>query len=123
MRRMKVSIVAGALALGMGGAALAADYHAPRTAFGQPDRQGVWTNASLTSLERPPMFKSLTITEAQAKAMEASRAKMRANGDKPSDPKEGAPPVANDPGGYNAAWTDPGTTMGRVNGEIRTSWL
>ena len=34
-------------------AARAADYHAPRTAFGQPDLQGVWTNASLTGLERP----------------------------------------------------------------------
>jgi len=83
----------------------------------------VWTNASLTSLERPPAFKTLTITEAQAKAFEQSRAKMRAAADRPSDPKAGAPPVADDPGGYNAAWTDPGTTLGRVKGEVRTSWL
>lgn len=124
---MRSWLMAGAMALalgsGWGGAAMAADYHAPKTPFGQPDLQGVWTNASLTSLERPAMFKSLTITDAQARAVEQSRAKMRANGDKPSDPKEGAPPVANDPGGYNAAWADPGTTMGRIKGEVRTSWL
>ena len=123
MGTMKAWLLAGAMALGVSGAAMAADYHAPKNAFGQPDLQGVWTNASLTSLERPPMFKTLTITEAQAKAFEQARARMRANGDKPTDPKEGAPPVANDPGGYNAAWTDPGTTMGRINGQVRTSWL
>ncbi len=39
----------------------------PRNGFGQPDLEGVWTNASLTSLERGPQFKTLTITEAQAK--------------------------------------------------------
>ena len=36
--------------------ARAADYHAPRNGFGQPDLQGTWTNASLTSLQRPAMF-------------------------------------------------------------------
>ncbi|MDB5476525.1 MAG: hypothetical protein JWP49_2036 [Phenylobacterium sp.] len=119
--KLTVGLAAAALLLATG--AQAADYHAPRNSFGQPDLQGVWTNGSLTSLERPAMFKSLTITEAQAKAVEAARARMRASADRPTDPKEGAPPVANDPGGYNASWTDPGTTLGRLNGEVRTSWL
>ena len=118
------TVLAAALMAGAAGfAARAADYHAPRTGFGQPDLQGVWTNASLTGLERPPMFKSLTIPEAEALAVEKRRAAMRAAADRPSDPKEGAPPVAADPGGYNAAWTDPGTTFGRLNGQARTSWL
>jgi hypothetical protein len=121
MKRAMLAAVA-ALAL-IGSGAAAAEYHAPKNAFGQPDLQGVWTNASLTSLERPAMFKSLTISEAQAKAFEQSRANMRAAADKPSDPTAGAPPVANDPGGYNAAWTDPGTALGRIKGEVRTSWL
>ena len=51
-------------------------YKAPRNAFGQPDFEGVWTNASLTSLERPANFKSLTIPEAQAKTAEQARAKV-----------------------------------------------
>jgi hypothetical protein len=48
---------------------------------------------------------------------------MRAAADRPSDPNAGAPPAGSDPGGYNASWTDPGTTLGRIRGEVRTSWL
>ena len=105
------------------GSALAADYHAPRNGFGQPDLQGAWTNASLTSLQRPAMFKTLTLTDAEAAALEKRRAASRAQQDKPSDPQAGAPPIANDPGGYNASWTDPGVSLGRINGQVRTSWI
>ncbi|HEY2752663.1 hypothetical protein [Phenylobacterium sp.] len=104
-------------------AAHAADYHAPHNSFGQPDLQGTWTNASLTSLQRPAMFKSLTLTEAEAVALEKRRAAARAAQDRPTDPKSGAPPAANDPGGYNASWTDPGIALGRINGQVRTSWI
>jgi hypothetical protein len=98
-------------------------YHAPKNGFGQPDLQGTWTNASLTSLQRPAMFKTLTLTDAEAQALEKRRAAARANQDKPTDPKLGAPPVANDPGGYNASWTDPGVSLGRIDGKVRTSWI
>ncbi len=101
----------------------AADYHTPRNGFGQPDLQGTWTNASLTSLQRPAMFKTLTLTDAQAAELEKRRAAARASQDKPTDPTLGAPPVANDPGGYNASWTDPGVSLGRINGQVRTSWI
>ncbi|HEY8572678.1 hypothetical protein [Phenylobacterium sp.] len=104
-------------------AAQAADYKAPRTAFGQPDLQGTWTNASLTTLVRPAGYKSLTIPEAQAKAFEQRQAQMRDAQNRPSDPTAGAPRVGNDPGGYNNFWVDPGTHMGRINGEVRTSWI
>jgi hypothetical protein len=103
--------------------AQAAGYHAPRNGFGQPDLQGTWTNASLTSLQRPAMFKSLTLTEPEAQALEKRRAAVRAAQDRPTDPSAGAPPVANDPGGYNASWTDPGVALGRIDGQVRTSWL
>ncbi|MET0272063.1 MAG: hypothetical protein ABW360_03650 [Phenylobacterium sp.] len=118
---MKLALIA-ALALAAS-AARAADYEPPRTAFGAPDLQGTWTNASLTSLERPTNLKTLTIPEDQAKAAEARMAGMRAAQNRPTDPNAGAPPVANDPGGYNAVWVDPGSTMGRIKGEVRTSWL
>ena len=110
-------------ALLLAGAAQAADYKAPRTSFGQPDLQGVWTNASLTNLQRPAAFKGLTLTEAQAVALEKRRAAARAAQDRPSDPNAGAPPSGSDPGGYNASWTDPGVAMGRIRGEVRTSWI
>ena len=104
-------------------AAWAAGYHAPNNGFGQPDLQGTWTNASLTSLQRPAMFKTLTLTDAEAAALEKRRATARASQDKPTDPKLGAPPVADDPGGYNASWTDPGVSLGRIDGKVRTSWI
>ena len=106
-----------------GAAQAAPPYHAPKNAFGQPDLQGTWTNASLTQLQRPPMFKSLTLTEDEAKALEKRRATARAAADRPTDPNSGAPPAANDPGGYNASWTDPGVSLGRINGQVRTSWI
>src|SRR5678816_1041063 len=34
----------------------AAPYKAPRTSLGQPDLQGVWTNATITPLSRPSRF-------------------------------------------------------------------
>jgi hypothetical protein len=42
-----------AAALAVAIAVHAAPYHAPRTAYGQPDLQGFWTNGSITRLERP----------------------------------------------------------------------
>ena len=38
---------------------LAEDYEVPKTWFGDPDLQGTWTNASLTTLERPDEYLSL----------------------------------------------------------------
>ena len=37
-----------------------------KTWFGDPDLQGVWTNASLTTLERPDQYESLLVTEEEA---------------------------------------------------------
>ena len=37
-----------------------------KTWFGDPDLQGVWTNASLTTLERPDEYESLLVTEEEA---------------------------------------------------------
>ena len=62
-----------AFALGVGGAEAQA-YKPPRTPWGAPDLEGVWTNLSLTTLERPPAFKSLVIPDAEAAAYDARRA-------------------------------------------------
>ncbi|HEX3699903.1 MAG TPA: hypothetical protein VHV27_04445 [Phenylobacterium sp.] len=122
-RILQAALVGVLSAAGLALAAHAADYHAPRTAFGQPDLQGVWTNASLTTLERPAGLGALTISDAQAAAIEKRRAQRLTAANRPTNPNDPAPPVANDPGGYNASWTDPGTTMGRIGGQVRTSWL
>ena len=113
-------------AAALAGAALAvpaATYHAPRTSFGDPDLQGLWTNASITTLERPQGVTSLVITPAEAARLEAANRAWLANNDKPTDPSKGAPPAADDPGGYNSFWIDLGSKYGVVNGQIRTSWI
>lgn len=44
----------------------AEDYQVPRNEFGQPDFSGTWSYASLTLLERPNGFDTLTLDGAQA---------------------------------------------------------
>lgn len=104
-------------------AASAQAYKVPRTAHGDPDLQGIWTNASITTLERAPGLNKLVLTPQEAKAAEAMTKAWLAENDKPTDPEAGAPPVADDPGGYNSFWIDLGSKYGMVNGEIRTSWV
>jgi hypothetical protein len=101
----------------------ATPYHAPRTSFGDPDLEGLWTNASITTLERPANIKSLVISPTEASKLEEANKQFLANNDKPTDPAKGAPPESDDPGGYNSFWIDLGSKYGVVNGEIRSSWI
>ena len=39
------------------------EFKVKKTWFGDPDLQGVWTNASLTTLERPDHFDTLEISD------------------------------------------------------------
>ena len=107
-------------------------YHAPRTVGGQPDLQGIWTNASLTTLERPSTYgERLVMTPAEVAKVEGEDAKAVAAGNAPTDPKLGIKDLPYDCGrgftgvncGYNASWIDPGSRVMRVNGEPRASFI
>ncbi len=113
-----------------------AAYKAPRLAFGQPDLQGIWSNATLTPIARKPEHKDrLAFTEEEARTLEGSAAAELAEGDKPTDPnapaeapqsKSTRPEFAaagGAVGGYNTGWLDPGNHVMRVAGEPRTSIL
>jgi hypothetical protein len=63
-----LSLVLIAAALLVGAPAVAADYHAPRNAFGQPDLQGVWNTHFFLPMEARPDMPSLTLSEADATA-------------------------------------------------------
>lgn len=102
----------------------------PRTSDGYPSLEGVWTNATITPLERQPQFGDrLTITEAEAQALEKEQADFRAEQNKPTDPKLGILDLPHDCGGgftgvncgYNNFWVDPGSQLIKINGERRTS--
>jgi hypothetical protein len=119
----RILIVASIAATLAGSTSAAPAYHAPRTSFGDPDLQGLWTNASITTLERARGATSLVITPAEAAKLEAQNKAWLAENDKPTDPAKGAPPAGDDPGGYNSFWLDLGSKYGVVNGQIRTSWV
>jgi hypothetical protein len=120
MKLASIGIVA--LAFACGSAMAQEAYKVPRTSDGKADLQGVWTNASLTSLERPA-GQPLVIPADRAAQMEKQRAQMMASQNGRTNPNEGAPQAGRDVGGYNAFWIDPGSRYGVVKGETRTSWI
>src|SRR5262245_8445141 len=65
-----------------------ANWKVPRTADGHPDLQGIWTNATITPLERPTEFgERLVITDAEAKKIEATNEQFNEESNAPTDPK------------------------------------
>jgi hypothetical protein len=87
----------------------------PRTPDNQPDLQGIWTNGTVTPLERPREFADKPfLTPAEAAAYE-KQARDRNNGD-----RRDANPDADLAVGYNDFWWDRGT---RVVSTRRTSLI
>ncbi len=103
----------------------------PRTADGQPDLQGNWTNETLTPLERPSGMTSLVMSDAEAARLEKGTADRRERLAQPSDPGRPAPPqggdgstgAAGNVGGYNNFWLAPGERVARIDGVARTSLI
>jgi len=128
---LAAALLASSAAMTAWGAAPAAPYKAPRNAFGQPDFSGVWTNATITRLERDPKYgERLVLTPEEARAIEGvsdqRNARLRAPTDqtkKVDDLPECQSGAQGAACGYNAFWTDPGTRLVRIGGEARTSIL
>ena len=102
----------------------------PRTPEGHPDLQGNWSNATLTTLQRPPAL-PLVLSAAQVAQLEKARAdtaeklSQRSDPDRPAPPKggDGSTGAAGNVGGYNYFWIDAGDRVAIVNGEPRSSFL
>lgn len=129
MRGWLAAMCAGAaLAAGAGAhAQTPAPYDPPRTAMGHPDLQGIWSTATATPMERPDGY-PLVLSREQAAEIEDGtlfnqRMKTQASY---VDPKEG-PPEKGKPlppvGNYDVAYTDPGSRMTSIGGELRSSWI
>ena len=71
--------------------------------WGDPDIQGIWTSATLTTLDRPDELEDLVLTEEQVRFLEQYGEDMLKSID---DLPEGDLTAGEDVGGYNAAWLD-----------------
>jgi hypothetical protein len=95
----------------------------PRTPEGHPDFTGVWTNATLTPLERPAEFAgNATVTDAEAKAFEQKDLQsntLDSDVDSGFNRATGGPGV----GAYNNLFVDRGSELARVDGVKRTSLI
>ena len=100
-------LIAGTWAVGssaQGQTAAKGGWQAPRTADGQPDLQGVWTNATLTPLERPASLAGRAmLSEQEAADLERQAAQRATTVD--TNRREG------DVGSYNQFWFDSGTKV------------
>ncbi|HEY6509592.1 MAG TPA: hypothetical protein VIY56_16335, partial [Vicinamibacterales bacterium] len=89
-------------------------YTAPRNAFGQPDLEGVWTNDSITPLQRPAAWANkTTLTDAEVEQLRQATRKLEESGDAlfgdelVLDVLEGKAQAAShdtQTGNYNAFW-------------------
>jgi hypothetical protein len=106
-------------------------YKAPRTSFGQPDLQGVWSTASLTTLTRNaqngtagmglviPQEKIDEITHNSYYNVRLRDDSVRTDANAGAGDGKGGGDVK----GYNNFWIDPGSEYAKVNGEYRSSWI
>jgi hypothetical protein len=81
---------------------LSDDYKVPRTPWGDPDLQGVWSYATTTPLSARGGADDRLLTDEEI-AEEAERTSQR----------QDAPPPPGDPGTYNDFWWDRGVSVGR----------
>ena len=98
-----------------------ADWTPARMPWGDPDLQGIWTNATLTTLTRPDEFENLVLTDKETVLLEKYGLFGEEQQKDYEDLPEGDLAAGQDVGGYNVAWMDPGTQVLRVDGEARSS--
>jgi hypothetical protein len=103
VRRSLAAMVIVLLGISLEAQSRARPWVGPRTADGHPDLQGIWTNATITPLERPAVFTDKAfLTEAEALAFEQQAAARRDEADKPVPGRFES---------YNQFWLDGGTTV------------
>jgi hypothetical protein len=130
-RMLKTAALAAVLACAAAPVALAQaapGYQPPRNAWGKPDFEGNWTNATVTGMARPAGL-PLELTPEQAAKLEGGALINVRSAQKDAayvDPKDGAPEKGKPlpgVGNYDVAYTDPGTKVMNINGSLRSSFI
>ena len=97
---------------------------ATHTADGHSDLQGVWTNATITPMQRPSAFAAKsTVSDAEAKTYEQKDQQELNAQDGQSDGPLIAAAGSSGTGGYNVLFVDRGSELARVDGVKRTSLI
>ena len=101
------SLIAAVILMASFVSAQSQDYIVPRTPDGQPDLQGLWTNDTITPMERPASLQGRAfLTEDEITAMEENLAERRTFADDNIEVT-----VGGNIGGYNQIWLDSGDTV------------
>jgi hypothetical protein len=82
-------------------------WSSPRTAWGDPDLQGYWTNTTTTPLQRPADLADKAVLTAEEYAKRNAEVAAQQNADQP--------PRAGNPGTYNDFWFDRGKLSYRTS--------
>ena len=104
-------------------------YKKPMTNWGVPDLQGFWSNASLTTMQRPAGATSVVVSAQEAATLAKRNVysvvqKQEAGASKVDEKSSKELLSDNNPSrAYNRFWMDPGTTYAKVRGEYHTSWI
>jgi hypothetical protein len=116
-----------AFAVSVGSTSAQTGWQPPKTAWGHPDLQGNWSNATLTPLTRPAGQEPV-LTPEQVARIESGQAQLVEDRAAPSDPNRALPPGGDNPvcidSGttcYNEVYRDPGERVAVVRGEPRAS--
>lgn len=127
------SVIGFAMLMALSNAAYAQDhapgYASPKTPWGAPDLQGVWSNASVTDMERDPGVERLVLTAEEALRMETadyfttSAREERNPVISPFDQRKLDGADLKSGGNYNAFWVDQGSKVASVKGTLRSSWV
>ena len=106
-------------------------YTPPKTSWGVPDIQGIFSSASLTNLTRPQGTSGLIISEEERQKLFNKNIYTRVAKEEAGDQQavtSGKEKLAlltdaNPDRAYNRYWMDPGADLGKINGQYRSSWI
>ena len=123
-RRFTVETLCLACLLVLPQASIAAEWVLQRTPDGQPDLQGIWSNATQTRLERSvELGDKQAYTLGEAQALEERTRQGIARSLAPSAADRAPPSDGNVASAYNSFWLERGTTVALIDGEYRTSMI
>jgi hypothetical protein len=96
----------------------------PRTSDGHPDLQGIWTNATITRMERLPQFNGkLNLTDEEAAAFEKTDHQESEEAPGKDGVTLGGVKFSGANAGYNVLFIDRGNQLARVDGKKRSSLI